>query len=86
VLQKAVQYDIFIIGEAASHISKELRTKYSQIPWKEICGLRNILVHQYFSRDLDIVWQTALNRLTPLRSQIEEILRAEFPGGTASRL
>jgi uncharacterized protein with HEPN domain len=84
ILQKAVQYDLLTIGEATSNISEELRTKYSQVPWKAISGIRTILAHQYFSIDLDIVWQTATSDLAPLRAQIEEILNADFPGGTTS--
>lgn len=84
VLQKAVQYDLMIIGEAASNISTPLPTKYPQVPWKEVCGLRNIIAHQYFSIDLDIILQTASSRLLPLRAQIEEILHTEFPKGTNS--
>jgi uncharacterized protein with HEPN domain len=76
-LQKAVQYGLLTIGEAASRISNELQYKYSQVSWKEICGIRTFLAHEYFSIDLDIIWQTAL------RSQIEEILEAEFPDPTS---
>jgi len=67
------------IGEAASKISGELRSKYPQVSWKEICGLRAILAHQYFSVDLDVIWHAVSTDLVPLRSQIEDILRAEFP-------
>ena len=44
----------------------------------------HLLVHEYFSIDIDIVWQTASRDLVPLRAQIEEILMNEFPGGTTS--
>ncbi len=82
VLQKAVLHDILIVGEASSHITSELQTKYPQVPWKDVRNFRNIIVHEYFSVDLDIVWDTATGDLAPLRSQIEAILNAEFPGGT----
>jgi len=79
VLQKAVQYDLFIIGEAAANISKDLRTKHPQVPWKDICGLRTKLAHEYFSLDLDVIWRTATDDLPVLRAQIAQILKAEFP-------
>jgi len=78
-LQKAIQYDLLTIGEAASRISDALQSKYSQVLWKEICGIRTFLAHEYFSIDLDIIWQTATGDLASLRSQIEEILVTEFP-------
>jgi len=79
VLQKAVQYDLFVIREAAANITTDLRTKYPQVPRKDICGLRTKLAHHYFSVDLDVIWRTATDDLPQLRAQIEKILKAEFP-------
>jgi len=56
-----------------------LQTKYSQVPWKDIRRLRNLLAHHYFGIDLDIIWQTASQDLQPLQMQIADILKAEFP-------
>jgi uncharacterized protein with HEPN domain len=84
LLQKAVLYDLQVIGEAASNIATPLRNRYSNVDWKGICGLRTILAHEYFAVDLDIIWQTLQGDLAPLRSQIQDILRTEFPGATPS--
>lgn len=48
---------IEIIGEAANHISDETKNKFSEIEWKQITGLRNILVHEYFGVDAKLIWQ-----------------------------
>lgn len=48
-----------IIGEAARHLSDEFKKEYFQISWKEIGGLRNILVHEYFGVDDMLIWQVA---------------------------
>lgn len=79
LLQSAVFHKFTIIGEAAAKISSELKNRYPQIQWKEIIGLRNIVVHAYFSVDRDIIWETAATRTTVLRQEIREILEHEFP-------
>ncbi len=48
---------IEIIGEASKNISESTRAKFPSIQWKEITGLRNILVHEYFGVDADLIWQ-----------------------------
>lgn len=63
-----------IIGEAAANLEPEVRERTSAIPWREIVGMRNILVHDYESVDLDILWDVVENELPALRSQIEELL------------
>lgn len=63
------------IGEAARHISDELRERYPQIPWAEIIATRNIVVHEYFRVDIDEVWATIERDLPRLYRQIEQILQ-----------
>lgn len=84
IIQKAVLHDILIIGEAASHVSQGLRDKHPEVPWRRLSGVRNVIVHAYFSVNLDIIWQSATEDLLPLRTQIAEILKAEFPDNTES--
>ncbi len=48
---------IEIIGEAAHYVSPDCQSAYPQIPWREIVGMRNRIVHAYFDVDLDVVWQ-----------------------------
>lgn len=64
---------IEIIGEAASRVSGETRMLVPQIPWPDLVGMRNRLVHAYFDIDLDRVWDTVLDDLPPLIAQLEEL-------------
>jgi uncharacterized protein with HEPN domain len=79
----AVIRKLEIIGEACSRLSASRRGRYPEIDWKSIIGFRNILAHQYFSCDLDIVWETASRKAGPLKSRIKEILLSEFPRNAA---
>ena len=63
-----------IIGEATKKIPKNIREINSQIPWKEIAGMRDRLIHAYSEVDLELVWVTIKQRLPELKSTIEEIL------------
>ncbi|GAP12824.1 uncharacterized conserved protein [Longilinea arvoryzae] len=63
------------IGEAASHLSPEIRQYFVDVQWGQLIGMRQILVHGYFEVDLDIVWNTVQNNLDPLKSQIELIIK-----------
>lgn len=73
-LVKAVE----IIGEAAVQVSDNLRDANPQIPWIDIVGMRNRLVHAYFNINLDIVWDTVTANLPPLIEQLQSLL--ESPG------
>jgi len=83
VIQNAVQYHLVFIGEAASHVSRELQEKYAQVPWKEISRLRGTLAHHDDPADLALIWRTACNRLTMLRWEIGAMLESEFPKHSA---
>jgi uncharacterized protein with HEPN domain len=65
--------------KAASRLSSALKKRFPNIPWHAISGLRNYIAHEYFSLDLDIVWQTVIADVLSLESQGREILRAESP-------
>lgn len=69
--------DIEIIGEAASKISVEVKTKNPDIPWIDIIDMRNHLIHAYFDVDLDIVWDTVRQDLPPLITALEKIISQE---------
>jgi len=79
LLRSAVVHQLTIVGEAASQLSPELRERHPDIPWLEIRGLRNIIVHNYFGIDWEEVWRTATGDVPLLRTQVAEILRTEFP-------
>ena len=67
----AVIRSLEIIGEAAKKIPTEIRVQYSQIPWNEIAGMRDKLIHEYFGVDLEIVWETIQSDLTDLENIID---------------
>ena len=73
---------IAVIGEAAGKIGPNLRTKYPEVDWPQIVGMRNILVHSYFSVKMDIVWQTATQAVPELHEKITKILTQEFGSDT----
>lgn len=62
-----------IIGEAAKGVSDDFRKEYPDLPWKQMIGMRDRLIHGYFDVDLDIVWTTIVEDLPKLMNQIEEI-------------
>jgi uncharacterized protein with HEPN domain len=63
-----------IVGEAASRIALEEQARHPEIPWSEIVGLRNRLIHGYDVVDLDILWKILTTDLPPLISALEAIL------------
>jgi len=72
-LQDSVIRRIEIIGEAIKNIPNDIKKNYNQIPWKEITGMRDILIHQYFGVDLDLTWQVIDKDLPSLKRQISDI-------------
>ncbi len=75
--QLAILKSVEIIGEAASQISAETKTGHPDVPWARIVGMRNRLVHGYFSIQLDRVWQTVQQDLPPLIVQLEALVPQE---------
>jgi uncharacterized protein with HEPN domain len=65
---------IEIVGEAATRISQETQRQAPEIPWQDIMGMRNRLIHAYYDIDLDRVWDTVLDDLPPLVSELEELI------------
>ncbi|MGL4503531.1 MAG: HepT-like ribonuclease domain-containing protein [Planktothrix sp.] len=64
-----------IIGEASRSLSGDFREQHSEMPWSQMIGMRNILVHNYFEIDTEIVWSVIERNLPELKAQIETILR-----------
>ena len=69
----AVIRKLEIIGEAAKGVPVEIRSKYPHIPWKEMAGMRDKLIHFYFGIDYDLIWATVKRRLPDLKLWIKEI-------------
>jgi hypothetical protein len=69
----AVIRNLAIVGEAARHIPDSEIQKYHYIPWKHIRDMRNILIHEYFGIDMEIIWQTVTHDLPLLKPQLEDI-------------
>jgi uncharacterized protein with HEPN domain len=66
--------ELEIVGEAASKISIKIRKQFPQIPWQEIVGMRNRLIHAYFDIDHDIVWKTIREFLPLLIQEASKII------------
>jgi uncharacterized protein with HEPN domain len=65
---------IEIIGEAANYISEETKNKFSDIQWRQITGLRHVLVHEYFGVDSKLIWQIITDDIPELKIKIKEVL------------
>lgn len=65
-----------IVGEAAKQVAADTRTAHPEIPWREIAGTRDRLVHGYFEVDLDVVWSIVTGDLPGLVKSLETILRS----------
>jgi len=73
----AVEKAMEIIGEAVKNLPDSLRSQYPDIPWKNIAGMRDKLVHEYWGTDVNILWRTAQQRVPELKGQVIRI-RAEL--------
>lgn len=80
----AVLHALQIIGEAAAHLPDSIKQQYPKVPWADIVGMRNLIVHGYYIMDMEIVWKTVHQDLPPLRRAIAEIQRDLGEKGTDS--
>ena len=75
--QDAVVRELEVLGEAAARVSDDVRAEHPDIPWPQIVGLRNRLIHEYFRVQLDVVWSVVANELPSLIEQMEAIVPPE---------
>jgi uncharacterized protein with HEPN domain len=69
----AVIRNFEIIGEATKNIPTEIQKKYPEIPWKKMYGLRNLITHEYFGIDYEMIWEILKNSLPQNKSDLERI-------------
>lgn len=73
----AVLHNLAVIGEAVKHVPDEVRHRYPLVEWRKIAGLRDIVMHEYFGVDYDIIWDVVRNEVPELQAEIRAILVAE---------
>jgi len=74
LIQDGVIRQLEIIGEAARDLSKDFRRQFAHIPWTDIAGMRDKLIHNYFGVDVEKVWLTAIKDLPDLKREVQKIL------------
>ncbi len=73
-LQDSVIRRIEIIGEATKALPQDIKKQYPDVPWKQISGMRDILIHKYSGVDLDLTWQTIIKDIPELKKKVKRIL------------
>ena len=73
VTQDAVVRQLEVIGEATKRVSNELRSKHPDIPWSDMAGMRDVLIHDYIDVDLGVVWKTASKDIPYLKALIMKL-------------
>lgn len=74
---RAVAYEFTTIGEAARVIPAEIQERFPDVPWGKMQGIRNVLVHEYFRLDEEILWKAALEDIPPLIAVLEQIVQSK---------
>lgn len=71
---RAVLYNLAIIGEAVRNIPPDVETSHPEIPWDDVRGMRNIVIHEYFQVNLSIIWQTLQEDLVLLEVSLRQLM------------
>lgn len=74
--QAAILYRIIIVGEATQRLSNEFRQNYPVIPWREMAGLRDVVIHDYDELDIDILWNVIQVNLPDILPQLQLIFHS----------
>jgi uncharacterized protein with HEPN domain len=72
--QDSVARRLEIVGEAGKGLPQELRDRYPKVPWRDIAGARDVLIHEYFRIDIDLAWDMVQTDIPELASQVRTIL------------
>ncbi len=72
--QDSVARRLEIVGEAVKGLPQELRDRYPKVPWRDIAGARDVLIHEYFRIDIDLAWDMVQTDIPELASQVRTIL------------
>lgn len=70
---RAVAFELTTIGEAVRALPDEIKAKYPEVPWGKIQGIRNVLIHEYYRLDEEIIWQTVQKDIPNLIQMLEKI-------------
>ena len=73
MMQRAFSRSLEIIGEAVKNIDSDFKKQYPEIEWRKIAGMRDKLIHDYFGVDYPLVWDVVINKIEPLKLQLEAI-------------
>jgi uncharacterized protein with HEPN domain len=72
-LQDSIIRRIEIIGEAVKNLPEDVKNDYSDVPWKKIAGMRDVLIHEYFGIDLELTWEVIQSDIPDLKRNITKI-------------
>jgi uncharacterized protein with HEPN domain len=78
LIRNATLMQVQIVGEATSHIGTALKNAFPEVEWKQIKSTRNIIAHEYFGIDFEIIWNIAFYKLPVFKGQIRQILKETF--------
>ena len=76
LVQDGVVRQIEIIGEATKALPPEFTMRFFHVPWSDMAGMRDVLIHHYFDINLQVVWDTVHNNLPPLKQQLTDLLQS----------
>jgi len=72
-------HNLAVIGEAVKRLPDDLKGRHPEVEWRKIAGLRDIVVHEYFGLDEEILWDVVQHKVPELLQAVERILASEFP-------